>query len=57
MDEIPGSAIRTQETNSEAARGYATAAFLVGMALMAVGAGLGYILGDKRKPIKDKPAE
>lgn len=37
------------ETRSESAENYASAAFLVGMAIMAVGAGVGFILGAKGK--------
>lgn len=45
MNEIQGLENYPQETNSEAAKNYAAAAFLVGLAVMAVGAGLGYVMG------------
>lgn len=35
------------ETQSEAVQNYAGAAFLVGMAVLAIGAGVGFIMGAK----------
>lgn len=42
------------ETPSEAAANYAGAAFLIGMTVMAVGAGIGFVLGGFKKEPKEK---
>jgi len=49
-DDIQGLANYPQETNSEAVKNYAASAFLVGLAVLCIGSGIGYIVGGFRKP-------
>lgn len=55
-DEIQGLANYSRETNSEAVKNYAAAAFMVGLAVLAIGSGIGYIVGGFKKPTPPKSA-
>lgn len=57
MNDIQGLENYPQETDSEACKNYAMAAFLAGLALMAVGSGIGHIVGVFRGKAKKAAAE
>lgn len=55
MPEIMGLDAYPQETRSEAVVNYAAAAFLVGLAVLAIGSGIGCLVGRfKAKPEEPK---